>query len=862
MEYDHLRRLVFPTLGANADPEKKEGKDREMRSNQIFEEEIEKKLNELRLPREAPAKCITFKSDHKHLMREFKNLIDTKKIEWYGRRDVRTGSQGLSDQTLEKNCVGFIHALSAGGGGSGDAISTKVLYDLDSFLEKICCTKSSRDNDYLAASTLSLRLRAVRNVMNKHPDIPIGEHDENTLYHQYEALGEIAQIVDRVVRKITERRFKTNYFDFDYDDVLDAIAKIYDGKWALEERQLICEFGSRSELSSIVLVHDPKEGVVQKLLDEGHSVIVIESKSPIDEKKNYSDIETALPEGLKISIRKRHFINKDTETRTIFTHAGEQDQTIARILLGIYVAETKQHSSSDVVHLLKALDKRGFDGKYSWPYRIFRLIQEFGCRDDLGTVQIACNPTQEQMKKFDEERANLVIISTKDGKDLPKKVNFLKRYVLPAGIKVAVSLMAHKTAAENSLTPVREIESEDVIRMIIDIFLTERLYEDVNRPFFLIPRVPRLVNLRTDANFGMSYLVSEVLENLKSSGDVNVKEEYTSTTFLRKLLASSEFHKGRLREFEIRPDGSEIEKLHIPPTIDGVLLNAHAFKMYHSLLMHIEYYLRLIFKAWKAKVDLAKHHEEAEIQQIRSKWNTYIKGALVREKKRPEGESNPHTGKSYFRTEVELMLDGCEGGYLGSPKPPLRELTGDARSARLLAVFESMLKLHGLGEGALKKRDVAEKVVEKLNALEENRLAGVERESKPVVQVINQSIIIERFKFIVEGVNDVFGEESERAINIQKAFIRQGFTFHLADNPKAGASGSKEKVPTDFFHAFKQIAVKVWEYWMIKHKTWPKNLQLSDDEKDEGVEEFLKHYVKERDRNPGLTKKKQKKKKQ
>ena len=764
MEYDHLRRLVFPTLGANADPKKKEGKDGEMRSNQIFEDEIKKKLEELRLPREAPAKCVTFKSDHKHLMREFKNLIATKKIVWYGRRDVRTGSQDLSDQTLEKYSIGFVTALRAGGGGSGDAISTKVLYDLDSFLEKICCTKTSRDNDYLAANTLSLRLRAVRTVMDKHPDIPIGERDENTLYSQYEALGEIITIVDQVVREITERRFRTNYFDFDYDDVLDAIAKIYDGKWALEERQLICEFGSRTELSSIILVHNPKEkkeGFVEDLLKDWCGVIVIESKSPIDEKKNYSDVETALPEGLKISIRKRRFINKDTETRTIFTHAGEQDQTIARILVGIFATESKQQSSSDVVHLLKALDKRGFDGKYSWPYRIFRLIQEFGCRDDLGTVQIACNPTPEQMKKFDEERANLVIISTKDGKDLPADVNFLKENVLPEGIKVAVSLMAHKTAAENSLTPVREIESEDVIRMIIDIFLTERLCEDVNVPFFLIPRVAKLVNLRTDANFGLSYLVSEVLKRLKS-GNQNVKEKYTSTNFLRKLLASSEFHKGRLREFEIRPDGSEIEKLHIPPTIDGVLLNAHAFKMYHSLLMHIEYYLRLIFKAWKAKVDLAKYNK-ARIQEIRSEWNTSLERALKSEKNLPERES-------YSRDEIELILDCCEEAYLDSPKPPLRELKGDEKSARRLALFKSMKK-HGtkkiLKKGLTKqdlREDISRKLTEKFD---------VERTSDAIKSVINQRVILEPFTNIRKGFLSLLADESERAIEIQNTIIQQ-----------------------------------------------------------------------------------------
>jgi hypothetical protein len=772
VEYDYQRRLVFRTLGEDAVKGKKERKDGEMRSNQIFEEEIKKKLKELRLPREAPAKSVTFKSDHKQLLQEFKNLIATKKIVWRGRRDVRTGSQDLSDQTLEKNCIAFIQTLSAGGGGSGDAISTKVLYDLESFLEKICCTKSSRDNDYLAASTLSLRLHAVRNVVNKHPDIPIGANDKNTLYRQYEALGEITAIVDRVVTGIKERRFKNNYFDFDYDDVLDAILKIYDGRLALEERRLICEFGSRSELSSIVLVHNPKEkkeGVVEDLLKDWCGVIVIESKSPIDEKKNYSDIENALPEGLKISIRKRRFIKKDTETRTIFTLAGEQDQTIARILLGIYVAETKQDSSSRfVVHLLKALDKRSFDGKYSWPYRIFRLIQEFGCRDDLGTIQFACNPTEAQMKKFDEEQANLLIITTKDGEDLPAHVNFLREAVFPEGIKVSVSLMAHKTAAVYSLTPVREIESEDVKRMVIDIFLTERTSEDVNRPFFLIPRVARLVKVRKGANFKMTYMVSSVLKKLKF-GDRKVKEKYKSTIFLRKLLASSKFHNARVREF-ICSDGSEIEKLRDPPTIDGVSLNANAFKMYHSLRTHLEYYLRLICKAWKAKVDLAAHYDDDEITQIRSKWNTYLENALKRLKNLPEdGENN--RGKPYSPDEIKFILGCCEEAYLDSPNPPLCELEGKVKNTRLLALFKIMnerKRNKNVNETGLTKQNLHKEISRKL---EENFPTKPTRTETAIKLAINQREILEPFCNIREGFLSLLANERECAIGIKNTII-------------------------------------------------------------------------------------------
>ena len=54
------------------------------------------------------------------------------------------------------------------------------------------------------------------------------------------------------------------------------------------------------------------------------------------------------------------------------------------------------------------------------------------------------------------------------------------------------------------------------------------------------------------------------------------------------------------------------------------------FKMYHSLRIHLEYYLRLICKAWKAKVDLAAHYDDDEITQIRSEWNTYLENALKR----------------------------------------------------------------------------------------------------------------------------------------------------------------------------------------------------------------------------------------
>ena len=772
VEYDYRRRLVFRTLGEDANKEEKEEEDGEMRSKQIFEEQIKKKLDLLDLPTgDAPLNCVTFAPNPQQLIQKFKELIDTGTITWYGRRDVRTGSQDLSDQTLEMNCIAFINTLSAGGGGSGDAISTKVLYDLDSFLEKICCTKSSRGNDYLAASTLSLRLHAVRNVVNKHPDIPIGEHDENTLNRQYEALGEIAVIVDRVVTGIKERRFKKNSFNFDYYDVLDAILKIYDGRLALEEHRLICEFGSRSELSLIVLVHNPEENFVQDLLNERHIVIVIESEISIDKESDYSNVETPLPGDLKIRLKKRsRFINKDDETTTIFPYAGEQ-QNIARILVGIYAAEkTKQDSSSRfVVHLLKALDKRSFDGKYSWPYRIFRLIQEFGCRDDLGTIQFACNPTEAQMKKFDEEQANLLIITTKDGEDLPAHVNFLREAVFPEGIKVSVSLMAHKTAAENSLTPVREIESEDVKRMVIDIFLTERTSEDVNRPFFLIPRVARLVNLRKGANFKMTDMVSSVLKKLKS-GDRKVKEKYKSTIFLRKLLASSEFHKCRVREFEIRPDGSEIEKLRIPPTIDGVLLNAHAFKMYHSLLLHIEYYLRLICKAWKAKVDLAAHYDDDEITQIRSKWNTYLENALKRLKNLPEdGENN--RGKPYSRDEIKFILGCCEEAYLDSPNPPMRELEGKVKNTRLLALFKIMnerKRNKKVNETGLTKQNLHKKISRELK---EKFPTNPTRTETAIKHAINQREILEPFCNIREGFLSLLANERECAIGIKNTII-------------------------------------------------------------------------------------------
>jgi len=767
VEYDYQRRLVFRALGDDANKEEKEEEDGEMRSKQIFEEQIKKKLDLLDLPTgDAPLNCVTFAPNPQQLIQKFKELIDTGTITWYGRFDVRTGVQNVSLETLKMVCKEFMAALKVGGESDDATISTKVLYDLQSFLQNICCTQSP----YLAASTLSVRLRAVRNVMDKHPDIPIGEHDENTLYHQYEALGEIAQIVDRVVTGIKERRFKKNSFNFDYYDVLDAILKIYDGRLALEEHRLICEFGSRSELSLIVLVHNPEESFVQDLLNERHIVIVIESKISIDKESDYSNVETPLPGDLKIRLKKRsRFINKDDETTTIFPYAGEQ-QNIARILVGIYAAEkTKQDSSSRfVVHLLKALDKRGFNGKYSWPYRIFRLIQEFGCRDDLGTIQFACNPTEAQMKKFDEEQANLLIITTKDGEDLPADVNFLREAVFPEGIKVSVSLMAHKTAAVYSLTPVREIESEDVKRMVIDILLTERTSEDVNRPFFLIPRVAGLVNLRKGANFKMTYIVSSVLKKLKS-GDRKVKEKYKSTIFLRKLLASSKFHYARVREF-ICSDGSEIEKLRDPPTIDGVSLNANAFKMYHSLRIHLEYYLRLICKAWKAKVDLAAHYDDDEITQIRSKWNTYLENALKRLKNLPEdGENN--RGKPYSPDEIKFILGCCEEAYLDSPNPPMRELEGKVKNTRLLALFKIMnerKRNKNVNETGLTKQNLHKEISRKL---EEKFPTNPTRTETAIKLAINQREILEPFCNIREGFLSLLANERECAIGIKNTII-------------------------------------------------------------------------------------------
>jgi hypothetical protein len=196
------------------------------------------------------------------------------------------------------------------------------------------------------------------------------------------------------------------------------------------------------------------------------------------------------------------------------------------------------------------------------------------------------------------------------------------------------------------------------------------------------------------------------------------------------------------------------------------------FKMYHSLRIHLEYYLRLICKAWKAKVDLAAHYDDDEITQIRSEWNTYLENALKRLKNLPEdGENN--RGKPYSQDEIEFILGCCQEAYLDSPNPPLRELEGKKRNARLLALFKRMKERKEKGdvkEGGMLKRDLLKKIS---GEHKEKFPTKPTRTETAIKNTINQKEILEPFWNIRKGFLSLLADESERAIDIKNTMIRQ-----------------------------------------------------------------------------------------
>jgi len=744
-QYDERRRLVLPTMGSKAGD-----KAVEKRGKQIWDEKIKDLLEEELPPFDVGSikngKFTKFDADRQTLVSDFKERLDNEEIIW----PARNPTHRVADTTLHKYCDAFLRTLKLGSENNTACLSTEPLYDLRKFLERIFCARDS------AAGSLSIELVSILRVMEKHPEIPLGEDDENTLLRQHKALGKVINVVMRCCAEIGNSRFESDVLEFDYDDLLDAIVKIYDGKWALEERQLICEFGSRSELRSMVLVHNPKEGVVEALLKEGHSVIVIESKISIDKKSEYSDVNIALPEGLKIGLKKRRFTKKVEETIIFETNTGEEDQTIARILVGIFATETKQQSPTAVVHLLQALDNRGFDGKYSWPYRIFRLIQEFGCRDDLGTVQFVCNPKPEQMKELNEARANLVMITTKDGKDLPADVNFLKTDEFLDDVELEFSLFEHKTAGENILTPSRKIESEDVIRMLLDIYHTESNEQEVDAPFFLIPIRNRLVDTRSCVR-SIGRFVSDVLKTLQCKGK-NLKEISgpQAVTFLRKLLASTLFHNERAVEFKKGADNVEIVNLCNPPTIHGTVLNAHAFKMYHTSLVHLKHYLRLLKKAMRAKVDLTKHLTETQINDIRANWNGYM----------AKGKDNVIQGrKMYSKADWEIIMEELERAYVGPPPGIMSELQRTERRAKLFEVAESRKYEKIINEETGEtKAQLNETIAKKI---------GRKSMTPAAVKAYVNLNIFETYQIRKQCISELFAEEnpSEEALRLQHEIV-------------------------------------------------------------------------------------------
>jgi len=723
-----------------------------------------------------------FDEDSKVLMNQFLTWFKIERVKWPGQNDIF-----VAKKTLEMYCSNFLRALKIGGSENDDgveALSTKALYDVSRFLERIC------EQNY-SVGTLSIILLSVIRVMEKHPDILVGENE--SLTKQYHVLREAYQISVKECGKIAISRFQSDVYPFDYNDVLDAIVKIFDGKLAWEERQLIRKFGSRAGLGSIFLVYSPKEESVQAFLGEGHGVILIESTNSLDKEKNYSDVDTALPEGLKVHFKRRRSFNEyEVEKTTIFMETVG-DEAMARILLSIYLTairdkkeEDAANQQSPAVQLLEAHEKRGFSGRFSWLYRIFRLIQELGCRDDLGSVQLVHNPTREQMDNILKNRENVISIMCED---LDLNENYLKVRRLPKDLEILLILLRHKTSGSNKFTPSRKIESEEVLRILLDIYV-EKVKEDKEEEeqekkekkeeeekeeeeeeeekkkkklYFVIPRRLRLVRGK---DMSISHMITDVLKKLQCEGK-NLKDisKAQAVTFLRKLLSSTLFNDAKVDE----------------RVIDGKVLSDQAEKLWHSVIVHVKYYLRMIQKS-KERMDLAAHFSEEDMKEIRDNWDQY----LMKKK------------ASYSWEELQFILMLHEVAYLGPPSKKAEEMTEDEKRERRKKLFESMVKRKNDSyvreDKTLNKATLLEITKELIDAK-----FGIKRTVDALKFFIN--VKLETYEITESGFISMFTEENPSEENLRD---RRELIESVVNDAYIGEEGEKVK-------KYVQAAATFWE---------------------------------------------------
>ena len=207
-----------------------------------------------------------------------------------------------------------------------------------------------------------------------------------------------------------------------------------------------------------------------------------------------------------------------------------------------------------------------------------------------------------------------------------------------------------------------------------------------------------------------------------------------------------------MREFKKGADGVEIVNLREPPTIHGTVLNDHAFKMYHSLLIHLKHYLRLIKKALRAKVDLTAHLSEMQINEIRTNWNTFMakgKDIVILDR------------KMYTMEDRKIILEELERAYLGPPPEKMSEKQRKERRAELFEVAESRKSKKIVNYDT---RETKEQLNETI-ARQIGDMSVTRRSLEAVKKYVNVNIF-ETYQIRRKGIISAFAEENPSKENL------------------------------------------------------------------------------------------------
>jgi len=264
----------------------------------------------------------------------------------------------------------------------------------------------------------------------------------------------------------------------------------------------------------------------------------------------------------------------------------------------------------------------------------------------------------------------------------------------------------------------------------------------------------------------ISHMITDVLKKLQCEGK-NLKDisKAQAVTFLRKLLSSTLFNDAKVDE----------------RVIDGKVLSDQAEKLWHSVIVHVKYYLRMIQKS-KERMDLAAHFSEEDMKEIRDNWDQY----LMKKK------------ASYSWEELQFILMLHEVAYLGPPSKKAEEMTEDEKRERRKKLFESMVKRKNDSyvreDKTLNKATLLEITKELIDAK-----FGIKRTVDALKFFIN--VKLETYEITESGFISMFTEENPSEENLRD---RRELIESVVNDAYIGEEGEKVK-------KYVQAAATFWE---------------------------------------------------